>query len=322
MLTSESDRRTVEAAEFYEHNYVALTILLLRPGMRVLLGDKQNRVCRFCGLERPTVSFRSRAHAIPKLLGNKSLFTYYECDACNQFFGHGIENDLGNWTMPSRTFSRISGSKGVPTIKRGGSKSAWRIEYRSTGFHLTQYEDDPFFILDEEKKQVRFELRRDPYTPVAVLKAFVRIGLTLMPENELPHFLEAMSWVRNPNHGNSPIRELPTISTFIPGPMPNDVIFCTLMGRRPSIANVPYAFLVLGFGNHVYQVFLPCPKKDAAIQGRKLEFPAFPTPSGVSGGKYGSPRVSQLNLCGTERVKGETAPIVLGFDAMEVVGEE
>lgn len=85
MLTSESDRRTVKAMEFYEHNYDTLTILLLRSGMRVLLGDKHRCVCRFCGGERPTVSFRSRAHTIPKFLGNKSLFAYYECDTCNQF---------------------------------------------------------------------------------------------------------------------------------------------------------------------------------------------------------------------------------------------
>ena len=35
--------------------------------------------------------------------------------------------------------------------------------------------------MDEEAKQVRFELHRDTYIPVAALKGLVKIGLTLIP---------------------------------------------------------------------------------------------------------------------------------------------
>jgi hypothetical protein len=51
----------------------------------------------FCGESSPEDTFKLEAHALPEALGNKSLTTTYECDACNQGFGRGIENDFGHW---------------------------------------------------------------------------------------------------------------------------------------------------------------------------------------------------------------------------------
>jgi hypothetical protein len=50
----------------------------------------------FCGEISPEVTFKLEAHALPEALGNKSLTTTHECDACNQGFGRGIENDFGH----------------------------------------------------------------------------------------------------------------------------------------------------------------------------------------------------------------------------------
>lgn len=151
----ELDPEIAEAADFYDQHYAVITEpLFLRPGERMILGDKENKVCRFCGGSEPTVSFRLEAHAIPEALGNKSLFTNYECDGCNKFFGGDIENDLGKWSKPHRTFACICGKKGVPTLKRGGPEPGWRIEYNdSTGFHVKLYENDSLFVIDEEKNR-------------------------------------------------------------------------------------------------------------------------------------------------------------------------
>lgn len=261
--------------------------LFLRPGEKIVLGNKDERVCRFCGLGEPDVTFEDEAHAIPEALGNKSLFSYYECDVCNHSFREGIENDLGNWSKPSRTFSRIRGKKRVPSLKKGGSQPGWRVDYKPTGFVVKQYEDDPFMVVDEVNKKVRFELKRDAYTPVAVLKAFVKIGLTVLPPNELPSFREAMAWIREPDHSKGLVDEFPLFRSFQPGPMPNDLIILMLLRRRSNIAGVPYAFLVLSFGNEVFQVFLPSPKQDATINGVKLTLPAFPVPGSVDPARYG-----------------------------------
>jgi hypothetical protein len=45
-----------------------------------------------------------------------------------------------------------------------------------------------------------FKLKRNPYTPVATLEAFVRMGLSLMPPKELPNFQKALEWINQRDH--------------------------------------------------------------------------------------------------------------------------
>ena len=173
-------------------------------------------------------------------------------------------------------------------------------------------------LLTKKKSKLRFELKLDAYTPVAVLKAFVKIGLTLMPPEELPHFSEVLAWIREPDHTKSPVEKWPVHWTFQPGPMPNDLIVVFLLRRKISVKGVPYAFLVLAYGNEVFQVPLLSPKQDSAIRDRELKLPAFPTPGGPNPELYGEGRSASLDLCGREVVRGERTPIVLGFDQVEL----
>ena len=190
---------TIAAADFYDRHYAGAEPIFLEPGMKLMLGSGERpRYCRFCGKDEPTVTFKDEAHALPAAFGNTGLFSNYECDACNHLFGEGIENHLGNWTKPMRTLSRIRGRSGVPTIKKPGAEKGWRVEYSGTGFQLKEYEDEPFFEVDEEAKQVCFELHRDTYIPVAALKGLVKIGLTLIPDVETQHFRETYQWIRDP----------------------------------------------------------------------------------------------------------------------------
>lgn len=308
-----------QAVKFYEKNYVnVIKPLFLCPGKQEDLGSDYNRICRFCEKDETKTKFDLKAHAIPELLGNKSIFSYYECDNCNQFFGSGIENDLGNWTKPSRTLARIQGKRGVPSIKKHGTEQVWRIDYDDDGFHIKDYENDPYFVIDEDQRQLKFILTRDVYTPVAVLKAFVKIGLTLLPQEELPKFKETLSWIRESNHTQPFVAKFPLIHTFRPGPMRSDLLVAMIMRRKESIVNLPYAFLVLGFGNDVYQVFIPCPQRDCTIHSKQLNILPFPIPSGLDTGKYGRARLKKIDLCGRQPVKGDTVSIVMGFDHIEV----
>jgi hypothetical protein len=152
----DSPARAHEASKFYNDLYDPLGGGLIVPGKKDYLGDRNNRCCRFCGKRFPEVTFRTEAHAIPELLGNKGLFTYDECDACNELFGSGIENDFGNWSKPMRTLNRIRGKTGVPTIK--GKDGSWRIESDPRGLNIDHKEEDPVFDVDEEKNEMTFRL--------------------------------------------------------------------------------------------------------------------------------------------------------------------
>lgn len=309
----DSQRKNIE---FYERHYDISGQWFIRPGTKIILGDKINRICRFCGKKPPEVTFRKVAHAIPEALGNKSIVSTYECDNCNEHFGQGIENDLGNWSKSMRTLARIRGKSGVPTLKKGGDGLGWRIEYGATGFIISAYESDPIFVVDEVNKDVTFKLKRDAYTPVAVLKAFMKIGLTLMPDSEISHFSHLMAWVCSTDHSLPFAENVPIFYTFQPGPMPNDLIAALLLRRKASFAGVPYAFLVLGYGNEVFQVPLPSKQHDEAMNGKPFSIPPFPVPGSPDTARYGAHSSVLLHLTGREVIRGEETTIHMGFDSI------
>jgi hypothetical protein len=166
-----------EALSFYASFYDSVGSWTLRPGkIEPVLGENEVQRCRFCGGYSPGVSFQQQAHAVPEALGNKTLFTSYECDSCNQKFGRGIENDLGNWSKPMRTLGLISGKSGIPTPK-GKSRKEWRVEGTQEGLHLKHHSEDVVATVDDVKKTMTLSLPRDSYTPRAVFKPLQQSGL-------------------------------------------------------------------------------------------------------------------------------------------------
>lgn len=122
-----------DAIRFYGKNYDLLGSWLLKPGEKIMLGDKENRVCRFCGRTKPEVQFRKDAHAVSEMLGNKTLFTAYECDTCNGDFGKGIEQDLGNWSKPMRTMAAARILSHHHGVRRDCFKEVRRYSGRAAG---------------------------------------------------------------------------------------------------------------------------------------------------------------------------------------------
>ena len=295
---------------------------MLRSGDSTILGPSTNRVCRFCGRGESAASFRKRAHAIPEACGNKSLFTNWECDDCNQFFGTSIENDLAAFLTPARTFSRISGKNGVPSIKQHGTtNNRWRIDVRQGVVEVCDFEEDPMVEIEWGKKQIKLVVVRDAYTPIAVSKAFVRIGLTLLPPDDLEDFQHALNWIVNPDHDAPGPRRIPAFCAFQPGPMRNDIMSAIVLRRKYSDLPLPFAFIVLAFGNYQYQVCLPSETNDIHVMGSKfVDLPAFPMVSpSIDVAKYGYPQLQSLNLFETARKRSEKVHITVKYDKIERV---
>ena len=265
----------------------------------------------------PKSAFKSVAHAIPECLGNRGLTSAYECDTCNGSFGRGIENDLGEWTKPMRTFARIRGKNGVPTLRKGPN-GGWRVEMKDGRLDVKSYEEDPIFEVDESSCRVVFTLKRGTYTPIAVYKAFVKIGLTLMSTAEIAPFSDTLNLIRETDHSRSWVGQAPIIHTFQSGPMANDRLTTIVLRRKPGITGVPYAYLVIGYGNDVFQVALPARQEDAAINGKPLQIVPFPTPGGPDPATYGRARPTLLDLTGRQPVSCETTKIVMRYDTATV----
>ena len=308
----------LEALRLYYATYDPIFLHVGRQGgRRTYLGSRTGRVCRFCRRNDATVSFRAKAHAIPEAFGNKTLFTNYECDQCNQFFGTAIENDLGAYTKPARVFARIPGKRSVPSLKQHGPvERPWRVDVENGVFRITEYEDNPLVKFVRAGNRIELVVTGDAYTPIAVMKAFVRIGLTLVPEAELPNFPDALDWIRETDHGRRGPLHIPASVTFRRGPMPYDVIGAAVLRRKADTRNVPYAFVVLAFGSHQYQVRIPSATQDRELFDTAFRVPPLPTVFGVDPAEYGHPRPQPLDLSGTTPVRGKEFRAALHYDRM------
>lgn len=292
---------------FYMSNYELIVHHRLKVGNKVPLGDRKNRVCRFCGKTTPEVTFKKVAHAIPEGLGNKSLVSFYECDPCNEAFGNGIENDLGNWSKPMRTLARISGKNGVPTLKRGGDQS-WRIEYdRADGFKIASYEHDPIFELDEVNNMLTLKLRRESHIPLNVVKAFWKIAYTLLPDDELPNFAHVLNWITTPFMGFA-TGKMEVSCVFQPGPMPPDLLEVALMRRVDGETGLPYMLLALRYGNETFTVIVPSELKDPGSHWGA--FPAYRFNDLVDPAIYGEGRAGKIDLTSDQPTKSDLTVVL------------
>lgn len=310
----------VESAEWFDAHYRVAADYELESGKKIELTSSEAGKCRFCRLSRPQVTFRKEAHALPHALGNKSLTSNYECDTCNNLFGSGIENDLGAWSLPMRWIAQIRGNGGLPTIKWSSKDNGWRFDSTDKAQQVTQYEGYEIASIDEERLELKLKLRRDPFHPVGVYKAFVKIALTIMPEDELANFHHAMSWIRDPDHSHRLMDPLTVIGTFVPGPRPFDNIRLWLLLRRKPSATLPYAILVIAFGNQMLQLIIPSTVQDNGLAGAKLEMRHFPNPYDLGRSRAGKllPRLRH-DLSNPTRIKNDFVEATYSFVAARVV---
>ena len=64
----------------------------------------------------------------------------------------------------------------MPTLKSGGHEPSWKITRAASRLRYKEYNDFSVVKIDEGNKAVSFQLTAGSYTPIAVFKAFVRIG--------------------------------------------------------------------------------------------------------------------------------------------------
>lgn len=313
----------LETKAFYLRNYrVPFTfeqIDAANQEKRVLTGPNPRR-CRFCDQGAPSVTFRDVAHAVPESIGNRRLISEYECDACNRFFGSGIENHFGNWSKPYRLIGGRSGKKGIPTLKGGGS-SGWRIERMGNRFEIVAGENEGIrpFTTSENHRVVTLDLPRDPYVPIDVLKTFVKMALSVMPEGEFAHFRETRDWLMD-RKSNGDFVHMPSAEWLVATSTPADSFAIHLLTRRPEAPErVPYAFLLLSYGVQRFQINIPCPARDnpTEVEGT-VELPAFPW----CDAEEDLLNAGELDLAGTEWVTGDKAQVTYRFETVEVIGQD
>jgi hypothetical protein len=207
-------------------------------GPPVFLGTGNNRRCRFCGKVVPETTFDKTAHAIPELVGNRTLCSYWECDSCNRWFGKNYDDQFGRYTHPARTICQTWGKKGVPSLKLCRS---WINFTPEKGLQIYKHPEDDCIEIDENDKCVRFKKTREPYRPRSVYKCLVKMALTIIRESPMGYFVETIKWVMTePTEDMVVTSSFCCHSWFMDGPKPVPYPLAVLGIRKVDDATSPY----------------------------------------------------------------------------------
>lgn len=305
-----------ERLEFLNRNYEPLVNFHLLGEDKIYLGTLESRICRFCGKQSPDVSFENIAHALPEFIGNRILFSYYECDTCNSKYSGLLESHMANYMNLYHTISQIKGKKKIPSHITTKQKS--RIDIADTVI-ISEHEGDEIVTIDDENNILTIKSKRASYIPIAVYKCLIKMALTIMPENELVNFSRTIDWINEPDHNSSTytFQSLPILFSIASGQHPFNFISCSLFKRRASHhENVPHVIFLLAYSNYVFQVFLPLSEQDIPKIKEPFIMKYLVTPVDMMQGS-GALRRLKLDFIGKKLVKGEEASITMSFSRMQ-----
>lgn len=221
--------------------------------------DKSKRVCRYCNKRSPEVSFRKVAHSISEALGNKKIITNDECDACNEKFGKGIENELILYLNLYRVFFRIRGKNGIPKLK--GKKFEIEIEKEETKKEKTItmdiLSDEEIAVSDCNDFQVRLETT-EKITIQNIYKALSKYALGVIDRTQIENFKNTIEWI----NGKRNIDNLPKIAI-----LPSYDLFSThpqlmVYIRKTEDNKLPYAVAEFRFTYLTFVYIIPNSNKD------------------------------------------------------------
>lgn len=310
----------MEEQEIFNTNYDVLFSGNCNRGPKNVIGPFSPEICRFCERSSPDVTFRNEAHAVSRLLGNRSLVVADECDACNALFARSLEDHLGKFTKPYRLMGRVHGKKGVPSYKT--PKKLSRIDFfQDEGLVVENRPEDSIVEIDEAEGRIRINYVLERHIPSAVYKALVKIALSVMPYPDLGNFAHAKRWICHDDHSKPLLLPLILQFYFVPGPKPHRHTSVMVLKKKASSSEerFPHYLLLLAFGNVQYQIMVPSLADNRSSNGKvDLALPRFPSAFGTDW-LYGPPIPQDIDLSNGEWVEPRTLVLSLHYDSAETL---
>ena len=246
-----------------KETYSRLVYYELGGEIENMLGDSTSpRVCRFCGKDETEVKFEKRAHAIPNFIGNRALKTLYECDVCNEKVFGPMENQFSHFMRLYHVLCHVSRGGKIAKYKNNKDDKS-RIEVSSDWTDIHSMNNEGLTpSIDLNSKSFTITGKRS-YIPLDVYKIIIKMAISIMPEEEMPHLNDTLKWLmgekRMLSNLNLSIRIYESLSDF------NG--YCTLLKRNSSAYNVPCYLFGLGYNNIFIQTYIPLCSEDKNIRG-------------------------------------------------------
>ncbi|OKS88101.1 HNH endonuclease [Mucilaginibacter polytrichastri] len=217
------------------------------------------RVCRFCNAPAGTKKFKKVAHVIPESLGNKYLHSDFECDDCNALFGEN-ENDLANWLGIARSILGTTGKNGIPTFKSANDLITARLvdffSGKATKISTPGVGTDAINF-DPKTGRTVIKYTKKPYSPIRVYKALLKMGLSMIPNEEVEQYRPAFKYLFNPAP-NGLFDEFAKIMRHL---LPMEHRFIKPAGmlyrKNDPAAKLPRHVFVLYYETYIYAFPLP-----------------------------------------------------------------
>lgn len=286
------------------------------------LKQKNERECRFCGKSSPTVTFKKRAHLVPELLGNKKIFSDFECDTCNAKFGKN-ENDFANFLGLTRSITGVKGKAGIPKFKTPDKTLVIRegfidendlekkIVIESHGM------ENNHFILDPTGKRLVLNGIRHSYIPFNVYKAILKIALSTIDEVEVIKYKKAFDLLLDNSAEQNEALPLFNLPVFVsPGPpFPSPLIL--LFEKKDKSDPLPTHIAVMYFHNYIYQITLPFYADDEWMYDGKMLINFKSAPPFIDekwANCFGYPTFQRLDFSKKHLIKGEKQTVTFSFN--------
>jgi len=234
------------------------------------LSDSVINCCRFCGRSFPVVSFKEEAHVIPEFIGNKKLFSKFECDECNHFFSK-YETEFAEYMLPHNALSgTVSKKNKIPKFKKKGQPL---IENTPESINISDVIN--MDLSNINGKGLDINIKISPYIPEYIYRCLVKIAISIIPESKLRNYKDTISWLMNVDQEAS-IKPFMVFSMY-PFQYKMEEIFCAVFERLDScLDKVPFSIFVLSYKNFAFQICLPNTLKEFVgdqINGTPFIFP-------------------------------------------------
>ena len=251
-------------------NTYTIDVLAMSPAQKMpKLKPKEERKCRFCGLDGTQTKFNNEAHLLSKMLGNRHLLSDSECDVCNLKFSE-YETDLSYFLGISRTILRVRGRKNkVPDFHSidkllsarqeefNGITDGIKIERQGT-------DNDAFRIFDDEGR-AEITTHKQPYVPARVYKAFLKMAISALPEDQLENYERAIKILMSDAHDAKCSWLYKLIHHQLPSNYAEPRPYCMVLRKLdPEGRRVSHQFY-LRYQNHVYILLLPFHLEDILL---------------------------------------------------------
>lgn len=228
------------------------------------LGDKANKICRYCKKGINDTTFKTNAHLAPKLIGNLNIICHYECDNCNSLFGK-YESDLANF-IGIRGFYDSKENYDKKRKRVYKSKSGKSFLYNSKrGIEISDLGNEIFEELPDNKG-LKCIAKKSPFIPLNVYKSLVKIVLASLRDDIINQFQKTIDFLITDKYDNDDmIKKLSKLSIITLDSFDTDYPIIFTFVRNPNLTIksevdnivIPHKTFIIFFRMFCYQIFIP-----------------------------------------------------------------